>query len=248
VKLLLEHGADPGDRRGGNTPVERAACDGHDEIIRLLVAAGAKLTDGSDDRRTVLHNAAANGNLKTVKLLLGLGMGLNTMCRDGTPLHAAAVAMDARGAQGGQPVTGAVIRHLLAKGADPNLANPAGEVPVHFATRWPAMLQLLLDHGADPNARKADGTNAVWWATVMNAPESLELLLARGCDPNAVEAAENNSSLDAAIQLKHKKCRALLEAAGALTAADVNACDSGRKLMGKAKAKAKSGSRGRAGK
>ena len=64
--MLLEHGADP-DRLNdrGQSPVAGALFKGEDEVVRLLVHAGADLDHGYPDRpgggATVRHRVAARG-------------------------------------------------------------------------------------------------------------------------------------------------------------------------------------------
>ena len=227
VKLLLAHGAKADDRTGGDTPTERAACDGHDAVIRLLAAAGAG-RDGpatgspaaaaagpASGPRSALHNAAANGALKTVKLLIDQGLNVNTMCEDGSPLQAAVVGMDGRSAMRGRAVSTDVIEFLLASGADPNLRNAAGDAPLHAAAGWPKVVRLLLEHGADPHAIGASRTSALWRAAAADAPESIGLLLERGVDPSLKDDDEGQTPLQVAAEMGHERCQALLAAARA---------------------------------
>ena len=46
--MLLDHGADVNAQVGGfNTALEAACCGGHEQIIKLLLANGAKVTSGA---------------------------------------------------------------------------------------------------------------------------------------------------------------------------------------------------------
>jgi ankyrin repeat protein len=72
VDLLLRNGADPNLPGVENrTPLLSAAFEGNDDIVRKLLAAGAK-PDVSEDRfgRTALMEAARKGHESTVLLLL----------------------------------------------------------------------------------------------------------------------------------------------------------------------------------
>jgi ankyrin repeat protein len=61
----------------------------------------------------------------------------------------------------------AVIRELLAAGANPNARNTLGRTAVHSAVYWerPDVLKLLLDHGGDPNAVDSYGLTPLGIAT-----------------------------------------------------------------------------------
>jgi Ankyrin repeats (3 copies) len=76
VKLLLEKGAEPDSREGGEprTPLSRAAVNGHEAVVKLLLEKGVK--PDSRERgsgRTPLSQAAVNGHEAVVKLLLEKG-------------------------------------------------------------------------------------------------------------------------------------------------------------------------------
>jgi ankyrin repeat protein len=91
VKLLLEAGAKPG---GGGTksPMSElmmAAGEGDNDIMQMLIAAGADVNEQRGDGMTPLHHAVTFGHAETVKLLLDAGA--STTLRDEerkTPLQA----------------------------------------------------------------------------------------------------------------------------------------------------------------
>lgn len=76
---------------------------------------------------------------------------------------------------------------LLRRGADPNLGDSKGRMPLHFATTKnnPQLLQVLLQHGADPNMRDANGNTPLHLAACTSNTKMITLLLNAGCDPNA---------------------------------------------------------------
>ncbi len=58
----------------GNTPLQVAALNGHENIVKLLIEAGCKLDCRNSDKDTPLLDAVENGHLGVVKLLLEAGV------------------------------------------------------------------------------------------------------------------------------------------------------------------------------
>jgi ankyrin repeat protein len=58
----------------GNTPLQIAALNGYDDIVRLLVDAGCNLDCVNNDKDTPLLDAVENGHLDVVKILLDAGV------------------------------------------------------------------------------------------------------------------------------------------------------------------------------
>jgi ankyrin repeat protein len=127
---------------GGDTPLARAAAGGHDDVVRLLLRAGAKPAGrAGKGGRTALHSAAGAGRVETVKLLLKAGVDVNVMSDEGTPLDFAANGdASTRGANRQQMM--AVLKALIDAGADVNRARPDGETPLFAAVRTPRRLRV----------------------------------------------------------------------------------------------------------
>mmetsp|Transcript_29766 Transcript_29766/g.41102 ORF Transcript_29766/g.41102 Transcript_29766/m.41102 type:complete len:208 (-) Transcript_29766:32-655(-) len=121
----------------GDTALHLAALHGHNECVRLLLAAGADPQPVDEDGGTPLHDACAGGYLEIVQLLLSVGAekGIHN-CADNdedTPLHNAS-----RGNH--EDVVGV----LLETGANANLVNAAGNLPSDLCNKGSAIhLQLL---------------------------------------------------------------------------------------------------------
>jgi hypothetical protein len=136
------------------------------EILDALTAAGADLTVQYRDR-TLLHHAAAGGNLQATEWLLGKGADPDGRvecvgCPEHgqTPLHLAdGVDMEEK------------IALLLARGADPELADAVGRRALHVVAERgnTEMAWLLCAHGADPSARDAQGRTPFDIAREMDA-------------------------------------------------------------------------------
>ncbi|KAI0128628.1 hypothetical protein BJ170DRAFT_337212 [Xylariales sp. AK1849] len=58
----------------GNTPLQVASLNGHEDIVELLIGAGCDLECRNDVKDTPLLDAVENGHLGVVKLLLGAGV------------------------------------------------------------------------------------------------------------------------------------------------------------------------------
>ncbi|XP_028291583.1 ankyrin repeat domain-containing protein 50 isoform X2 [Gouania willdenowi] len=132
ASMLLEHGADPRHRdHDGMTPLLLAAYEGNDDVVELLLEAGADVdeTAGPDSfvhaaaAVTPLLAAAAMGHIKTVSRLLFWGAAVDAIDSEGrTALCLAA----ARGST-------EVVRALLDRGLDENHKDDLGWTPLHAA-------------------------------------------------------------------------------------------------------------------
>jgi len=168
---------------------------------------------GNQGGMTALHLAARQGNIETVKTLLGAGADVNALSTGDktSPLLIATI--------NGRFDLGKV---LLDQGADPNLASEAGATPLYASLNvtWAPkalypqpraylqqnlsyldFMKLLLDKAAGPNVRlkkklwysgynfdlsgvDEGGATAFWRAAYAGDVEAMELLKEHGADPN----------------------------------------------------------------
>ena len=71
---MLERGVNPNaEDNYGSTPLDRAAQEGHVEIVKILLERGANPNAKDNKGSTPLHNAAQEGHDEIVKILLERG-------------------------------------------------------------------------------------------------------------------------------------------------------------------------------
>ena len=76
LSLLLQNGGDPNigaSWKGNARPLHVASRNGHAEVVRRLISAGANVNVPDDDGDTPLLLAARSGSTVVVKLLIGAG-------------------------------------------------------------------------------------------------------------------------------------------------------------------------------
>lgn len=107
-----------------------AGARGHTEVVRLTLAAGANLKSTNRFGGTALIPACHYGHLETVKVLLATAIDVDHVNRLGwTALLEAVILGD------GGPVHTEIVRLLLARGANPNIADRDGVTPLAHARR-----------------------------------------------------------------------------------------------------------------
>jgi hypothetical protein len=157
-----------------------AIADGDSAQVRTL-AAGADLSIRGDRDVTLLQWALLNKRLDSMKALLDAGADPHQPGMDGdTVVHFAAKANDP-----------AYLAELLARGADPNVANAVtGAGPLASALMGEAgdQFHALLRAGADPKRADRMGNTPLHVAGQINEPERALELLEAGADPAARNA------------------------------------------------------------
>lgn len=141
VKSLLADGKDVNGRNAlGSTPLMLAAASGHAEIVDLLLRSGAEINAVDVNGQTALILAVGQRHLKAANVLLNAAdLEVNGRTTQGMTALMYAVASG----------HASLARRLLAKGADPNVANSHGQSALTIAEQRKDanMLELLREYG-----------------------------------------------------------------------------------------------------
>ena len=160
AQLLLERGAEFNvTGKNGATPLISAARLGRVEMVKFLAAKGASFTAADEQGFTALHEAADRGHAEMVEFLLAQGLEVDVRSNNrSTPLSCAANAAFA-----GEDQYVAVVKILLARGADVNAPCRSNMTPVHHAAAKgrALVLQTFLATKPDLTARDASGKTAL---------------------------------------------------------------------------------------
>eukprot|EP00741_Cyanophora_paradoxa_P015539 tig00020902_g15000.t1 len=140
VEYLIQQGVDlsPLDRNKG-TPLQDAVRHGYHHIAELLLRSGAEMK--VENASGMLCNAAARGDVETLKVLLRYGLPINDGDYDGrTPLHLAAAEGKLQ-----------CLEYLLQNGADVAAVDRWNGNALHDAVRHGHKLaaQVLIDWGCE---------------------------------------------------------------------------------------------------
>lgn len=219
ASLLLDRGADPGHRdHDGMTPLLLAAYEGHDNVVELLLEAGADVDEtpgpegnvSSAAAVTPLLAAAAMGHMKTVCRLLFWGAAVDAIdCEGRTALCLAA----ARGSV-------EVVRALLDRGLDENHKDDLGWTPLHAAAceGHRSVCAALTERGSMARVGEMDieGRTPLILAAQEGHLSTARLLLDRR-SPIDHRAYDGHSALSAALLEGHAEVAELLMRRGADT-------------------------------
>ena len=199
-RLLIERGANVNatSKLTGRTPLLIAAGrPGAAGIVKLLLDKGADPKVRDRHGLTTVIRAAYDGDLESMKLLLGRGVDVNARGEGATALERAVSRNDdalvdlllthgadvkALAEDGSSVLVSALsyadpalFRTLIAKGADPKRRNPPLSVDLLMAaaasdTSRPELVRELLELGADPKERVANLHTEHGFGTELESP------------------------------------------------------------------------------
>ena len=128
VVNILEAPLDPDSVVGGAsmvTPLIAAVKNGHEEVVRVLLQAGADKHSSGGISITPMHVAAENGHQEVVRVLLQASADVRVIdCAGQTPLHVAAM-------EGHQEVARCLLK--AGAGADKHNFDNDGRTPLECA-------------------------------------------------------------------------------------------------------------------
>ncbi len=163
---------------------------GYAEHIKRLVADGTNPDWRREDGVTTLMIASLTGRLTIMEALLDAGATIDLQAPDGMSALLAATAF----ARTTREIAG--IELLLARGADPNLANSEGNDPLMMTARH-ALIEaviVLVKVGADPKRANRFGTTALMQAARGHLVETARVLIRAGADPMQKDERGLNAS------------------------------------------------------
>ncbi|XP_072761084.1 uncharacterized protein [Anoplolepis gracilipes] len=203
--------------RNGQTPLNLAARHGYADVVRVLLAAGARADHADCDGWTALRAAAWGGHTQVVEELLKHGAMVD--CADWdqrTALRAAA--------WGGHED---IVKALLKHGADVNRTDDEGRTALIAAAYMghSEIVEHLLDFGAEIDHADSDGRTALSVAALCvpanhGYAKVVTILLERGATVDHEDKDGMTPLLVAAFEGHRDVCDLLLE-----FDADMDHCD-----------------------
>ena len=178
------------------------------EILKILIAKGAKIDVVDKYNRSLLVPAIMYSYMDILKILLeanndGIGVSIHEI-RDKNyriPLH---YAIEMKNIE--------IIELLLKYGSNPNTTDNDGVNSMHLAvkSRSYAVCELISRYISDINATYTTGENALHIACNLQLNTIANLLLENGISPNVQDHTHEITSLHYSVLLNNKELVALL--------------------------------------
>ena len=158
-----------------------------------------------------IWQAAAKGDLETVRKLVEGGIDLNKTSRPKGGLTALNLAV--------RNMDSDMVNFLLAKGADVNFRGSPGarqETPLFLAVSLGSeiMTRLLMEEGADLESKDRNARTPLSWAAEKGQEALVRLLLEKGADPTSKDKS-GRTALSWAAEMGHEALVSLLLEKGA---------------------------------
>jgi ankyrin repeat protein len=175
------------ERHGDSAPaIIAAARRGRVRVVRALIAAGAFTGDDANLKNQAYLGAAAALDEDTLVEILAANPDINARGNDGKTALMVLEHDDqtepAQLARNG-PRQAAIVRRLLALGADATLRDSSGDTALYYVTD-PEVVRLLIKAGAPLETR-----NELGWTPLLavGTDDAAVALLEAGADPHAVD-------------------------------------------------------------
>ncbi len=186
LEFILSCGADPNGMRESSsrrTPVLFEAIDLHVDLVKVMLKAGADPNITDHRKKSALFYAVESNAAEAAMALLEAGADPNLANENGeTPLLEAC---------GNEKIDIAVIRAMLERKADPNIAASGrnGLTPLIAAVREERedVVDALLASGTAVDAKVANGRTALIFAADSRLASVAKKLLDKGSDPNLAD-------------------------------------------------------------
>lgn len=195
----------------GNTPLMFACAGGHEEVVSILLEAGANVEDHNENGHTPLMEAASAGHVGVAKLLVANGASINTHSNEfkesaltlacykghlemvrflleaGADQEHKTDEMHTALMEASMDGHVEVARLLLDSGAQVNMPADSFESPLTLAAcgGHVELAMLLLDRGANIEEVNDEGYTPLMEAAREGHEEMVALLLSQGADINA---------------------------------------------------------------
>jgi len=235
VRSLVENGTalETVDSKGAQTALQRAAINGHKDVVELLLAHHNRV-DLQGDGSSPLHHAVQYGHKSVVEMLVAHGADVNA--KDGwgkgkTPLEIASShnrkdlieLLSSKGAETTSIHLAAQLGDLekvkafLERGTDINAKNDDGMTPLLLAisNKQTEVTKFLIENGADVNVGDKQDYVPLVYALGNEDSNTVQLLLDKGADIKSKDTAMGFSVLHWAILMDSKESTELILAAGA---------------------------------
>ncbi|EQC31907.1 TKL/TKL-UNIQUE protein kinase, variant [Saprolegnia diclina VS20] len=175
ARLLLDHDADVNQTTATGTALGYAISGGHEDVVEVLVAAGANVhVDNQVSKVSPILLAANQGHVAIASRLLAAGAAVSDVDMNGNGViyHAAM--------QGHTDMIYCLVRNK----ADPNATSPSGTSPLYVASAKGHIdaIKALLDAGA--NIRNPAADSCMVAAAMHGHSEIVAFLLQAGADVN----------------------------------------------------------------
>lgn len=140
----------------GVTAMIAASSEGHPEVVKALLAAGASANDADSDGTSALMAASARGHLEVAKELLAASAAVNVVNNDG---HSA-LMFAYNGKNQVETLFERYSQYLEESDGDDELDGGTGPIIREAMSNHTALVDLLLKNGADASLKDKEGHTA----------------------------------------------------------------------------------------